>query len=368
MVIVSMFSTGEHKRFLYSAIIFCCGILLLSGCSAVSDKHLFQMPRLNPNYLETLVWPAPPEVPRYAFLGHIYGESSDVLPDKNRSTLSSIFATIAGIDEKPESLVNLIQPQQITSDDNGRIYVADPGRQAVFVFDEKLAEFFVWDESSLNIPFLSPVGIAHAKNSIWVTDSKLSLVYQLNENGELLNTIGKGVLNRPTGITFDSESDRLFVADTADSKIRIFNTNGDLIDEWGSMGIQDGEFNHPTYIVYRHGFLFIADSLNARIQVFDDLGNYVKAFGQRGLYVGNFSRPKGVALDSERNLYVVESYYDHVLIYNDQGELLMSLGGPGFNSGQFSQPTGIWIDPQDRIFVSDMLNSRIAVFQYLGGN
>lgn len=368
MVIVRMFSTGENKGSLFSAIIFCCGILLLSGCSAGSNKLQFQMPRLNPNYLETLVWPAPPEVPRYAFLGHIYGESSDVVANKNRSTLSSIFATIAGIDAKPESLVNLIQPQQITSDGNGRIYVADTGRQSVFVFDEKLSEFFVWDESSLNIPFLSPVGIVHAENSLWVTDSELSLVYRLNYDGELISTIGKGVFNRPTGITFDSEGGRLFIADTADSKIWVFNTKGDLVDEWGSAGTEEGEFNRPTFIIYRNGELFVADSLNARIQVFDDLGNNVRTFGHRGLYVGDFSRPKGVALDSDGNLYVAESYYDYVLIYNDQGKLLMSLGGPGFNSGQFYQPTGIWIDPQDRVFVSDMLNSRIAVFQYLGGN
>ena len=366
MVIMRMFPTGIYNGFISLLPVLCFSLLLQTGCSVGSNKYLFHMPKINADFQDTLLWPAPPEVPRYAFIGHIYGESNGDDIDRNRSTMSSFFAALAGIDENPEPLINLVQPQQITSDNNGRIYVADAGRQSVFVFDEKLAEFYIWDESSLNIPFLSPVGIVHAKNFIWVTDSKLSLVYQLTENGELVNTIGKGVLNRPTGIAFDSERDRLFIADTADSKIRVFNTKGDLIDEWGSMGTLDGEFNHPTFIVYRHGELFVADSLNARIQVFDDLGNNVNTFGQRGLYVGNFSRPKGVALDSDGNLYVAESYYDYVLIYNDQGKLLMSLGGSGFNSGQFYQPTGIWIDPQDRIFVSDMLNGRISVFQYLG--
>ena len=368
MVIMRMFPPDIYKEFINLLPVLFFSLLLLTGCSVGSNKHLFQMPKLNADFQNTLLWPAPPEVPRYAFIGHIYGESNGAVVDKNRSTMSSFFAALAGIDENPEPLINLVQPQQITSDNNGRIYVADTGRQSVFVFDEKLAEFFIWDESSLNIPFLSPVGIVYAENSIWLTDSELSLVYQLNQNGELINTIGKGILNRPTGITFDTEGNRLFIADTADNKIRVFNTNGDLIDEWGSMGSLDGEFNHPTFIVYRHGELFVADSLNARIQVFDDLGNNVKTFGQRGLYVGDFSRPKGLAVDSDGNLYVAESYYDHVLIYNDQGSLLMSLGGSGFNSGQFSQPTGIWIDPKDRIFVSDMLNSRISVFQYLGEN
>jgi len=126
--------------------------------------------------------------------------------------------------------------------------------------------------------------------------------------------------------------------------------------------------NHPTFITYRQGKLYVGDSLNARIQIFDDTGEFLQTLGQRGLYVGNLSRPKGVALDSDGNIYVSESYYDHVVIYNPDGNLLMSLGGTGFGAGQFSQPTGLWVDSNDRIFVSDMLNRRISVFQYLGGN
>ena len=360
-----IFPTSSYIGFIKLLLVLWFCLFLQTGCSTGSNKHLFQMPKLNADDRDTLLFPAPPEVPRYAFIGHIYGESNGVV-DENRSTVSSFFAALAGIDENPESLINLIQPQQITSDNNGRIYVADTGRQSVFVFDEKLAEFLIWDESSVNIPFLSPVGIIHAENSIWVTDSELSVVYQLNHNGELIKTIGRGVLNRPTGIAYDADGKRLFVADTADSKIKIFNTAGELIDEWGSKGTREGEFNRPTFIVYRQGKLIVADSLNARIQVFDDLGNNLKTLGQRGLYVGDFSRPKGVAMDSDGNFYVAESYYDYVLIYNAQGNLLMSLGGPGFGSGQFSQPTGIWVDINDRVFVSDMLNSRISVFQYLG--
>ena len=94
----------------------------------------------------------------------------------------------------------------------------------------------------------------------------------------------------------------------------------------------------------------------------------MQSVGQRGLYVGNFSRPKGIALDSDGNIYVSESYYDHVLIYNPQGNLLMSIGGSGSAPGRFAQPTGIWVDDRDRVYVSDMLNSRVSMFQYFGNN
>jgi hypothetical protein len=30
-------------------------------------------------------------------------------------------------------------------------------------------------------------------------------------------------------------------------------------------------------------------------------------------------------------------------------------------------PSGVWIDSRNRVYVADMLNSRVAVFQFLGG-
>ena len=303
-----------------------------------------------------------------AFIGHIYGESSSVEQGSKKPPMERFLAALVGLEQDIEAMINLVQPQQIATDNKGRIYVTDSARQAVFVFDEKLSRFSIWDETTTSISFLSPVGITFANDSIWVTDSELSLVYQIKQNGELVKSFGLGVLNRPTGIAYDAVRQRLFVADTADSKIRIFNTEGELIDEWGSFGGLEGELNHPTFITFRGGRLYVADSLNARIQIFDSLGKRVQSLGHRGLYVGDFSRPKGVAIDSDSNLYVAESYYDHVLVYNRRGKLLMSLGGSGIEAGKFMQPTGIWVDSGDRLFVSDMLNSRISIFQYLGGD
>lgn len=350
------------------AFLVCYGLFFITGCSVVSNEHVFRMPQLEKDGKSVVVWPKPPDVPRYAFIGHIYGESSSAEPGSIKAPMERFLAALVGLQENAESLINLVQPQQIVTDNNGRIYVTDSARQAVFVFDEKLSRFFVWDEANTSIPFLSPVGITFANDSIWVTDSELSLVYQIKQNGELIKSFGRDVLNRPTGIAYDAVRQRLFVADTADSKIRIFNIEGELIDEWGSFGRKEGEFNRPTFLAYRGGRLYVADSLNARIQVFDSLGNSVQSLGHRGLYVGDFTRPKGITVDSDSNLYVAESYYDHVLIYNKSGELLMSLGGSGIGAGKFMQPTGIWVDPNDRVFVSDMLNSRISIFQYLGGD
>lgn len=343
-------------------------LTLLSACSIAPPHHAFQMPAVAAGDAPAIVWPAPPEVPRYAFIGHLYGESNRPQDDEQRRGFSRLLAAVVGLDEQQPDNFDLIQPQQGCSDGQGRVYVADSGRQAVIVFDEGLGEFYVWNETNLNISFLTPVGVACADDTIWVTDSELALVYHLDSQGEPLGKIAPGIVARPTGISYDALGQRIFVSDTEASNIKVFDINGKLIDVWADNGDGEGRLNRPTFIAYRDGRLYVSDSLNARIEVFDSYGDYLGVLGQRGLYVGNLARPKGIALDSDGNVYVSESYYDHVVIYNQRGEVLMALGGSGIEAGNFSQPTGLWIDERDRLFVSDMLNRRISMFQYLGGN
>ena len=347
----------------------CLLLGLLNACAVTPDKLLFSMPTSSLGVDNQQVWPRPPQTPRYLFLGDIRGESSRLEVSKKKgSAMSRFFAALVGLESESIPLINLVRPQHGSADDKGRIYVADPGRQAVFVFDEQAGEFLIWNEDLLNIPFKSPIGIAVAENTVLVTDSELGVVYVFSKEGELINNFGEDNLQRPTGIAYDPSGKRIFVSDTNDNNIKVFDLEGKLLDVIGSEGANPGEFNHPTFLMYHGHKLYVADSLNARIQVFDDAGDSIQIIGERGLYIGNLTRPKGIAVDSDGNVYVTESYYDHLLIFNPDGELLMSIGGSGNLAGQFSQPTGVWIDSNDRLFVSDMLNSRVSMFQYLGGN
>lgn len=343
-------------------------LLLLGGCASLPSQHEFRMPAIDPASGANQVWPALPEVPRYAFVGHLRGESNAPAARRNGNVFSRFLAILVGLGADARDALDLLRPQQVASDRHDRLYVVDTGRQAVFVFDETSGEFALWNESELGVPLASPVGLAVLGDSIWVTDSELARVYRFDTTGAVTGRIDDRSLRRPTGIAVDAAGQRLFVSDTAAGQVRVFDLDGRALATWGRPGGGPGEFNRPTFLAYRDGRLYVADSLNARVQVLDDDGGFLRSIGQRGLFVGNLSRPKGVATDSDGNLYVVESYYDHVLIYDPRGELLLAIGGSGAAAGQFSQPTGIWVDARDRVFVSDMLNARVSVFQYLGGN
>ena len=106
--------------------------------------------------------------------------------------------------------------------------------------------------------------------------------------------------------------------------------------------------------------------MNFRVQVFDVDGRVIGKVGEMGASLGQFARPKGVALDSEGNIYVVDAAFNNFQIFNTGGELLMFVGRVGTQPGEFWLPAGLHIDQQDRIYVVDQYNRRVQVFQYLG--
>jgi DNA-binding beta-propeller fold protein YncE len=316
-----------------------------------------------------LLWPQPPEVPRYAYSGTLTGEPNFRSPIEAGGGLKAFGRWLVGLDDKGVSPVVLQRPSAIVGDERGRLYVSDTSRQAVFVFDEKVGELRVWDQAEGALRFVAPSGLALAADGgVYVADAELGAVYRLDGAGRPRAVVGRGVLKRPTGLARDGARGRLFVADTAAHDIKVFSDAGALLHVIGRRGDGDGEFNFPTHLAWAQGELFVTDTLNNRVQVFDaDTGAFLHALGARGLVVGNLVRPKGVAVDGEGNVYVVESYYDSLLVFSARGEFLMPIGGTGSATGRFYLPAGVWVDARNRVYVADMFNGRVVLFQFLGG-
>lgn len=311
-------------------------------------------------------WPAEPEIPRYQYAGQLTGEQNFV--GEKGGGVGSFFRWLAGVVGGEAAPVVLQRPQAVTGDAQGRIYVSDVSRAAVLIFDAPAGEVKVREYASGLKRFVSPIGLAVAADgSLWVADAQLALVAHLDAKGETLAPIGAGVLRRPTGLALDAARGELYVSDTYDHDIKVFAADGRLLRRIGKRGEAPGEFNYPTHLAIADGRLYVTDTLNNRIQVLPLAGGPPQIIGERGLYYGNLVRPKGVAVDSEHNVYVVESYYDNLLVFDREGRFLMPIGGVGQGTGKFYLPAGVWVDGHDRVYVADTFNGRIAVFQYLGG-
>jgi len=343
--------------------LFAAAVLLLAGCASTPPVAMhFSLEGADVHR----VWPAPPQVPRYSYLGELTGEDNFKADASGRSTAGRLLHWLVGINRYRERQV-LQRPMCGIVGRDGRIYVTDVGRQAVFVFDLPAGRLHVWEWAQAGTRFETHVGIALGfGGQILVADAGLKGVFRLDRAGRPLGEIGAGVLKRPTGLARDARLGLIYVADTGANDIKVFNDDGKLVKVIGRRGSGPGEFNGLTHIAFAGGRLYVSDTLNARIQVFNARGKYLRTFGWRGLYFGDLVRPKGVAVDNEGDVYVVESYYGYLLVYDKHGRFLLPIGGTGAGVGQFYLPAGVWVDPHDRVYVADMFNARVVVFQYLG--
>ncbi|MFP8781354.1 6-bladed beta-propeller [Hydrogenophaga sp. RWCD_12] len=318
---------------------------------------------------QRLMWPAAPEVPRFLYSGTLVGEPNFRTPAADPGSLRSVGRWLAGLDEKPDAPLVLQRPSGLTGDGDGRLFVSDTSRQAVFVFDEKRGELLVWEYAEPLTRFVAPSGLAVGPDgALFVADADLGVVVRLDARGEPQGVIGRGRLQRPTGLARDPRTGDLYVADTYAHDIKVFDAQGQQVRVLGRRGEGMGEFNFPTHMVFANGALYVTDTLNSRVQVYDpETGGWNRRLGSRGLFLGDLVRPKGVAVDGEGNVYVVESYYDSLLVFSPRGEFLLPIGGTGTATGRFYLPAGVWVDGRNRVHVADMFNGRVVLFQFLGG-
>lgn len=341
-------------------------ILFFSGCAKTP-----QALRYDVETEETVIWPLPPEQPRFQYVGELTGETNfqDATDDKSfTESMGDFFRWLVGLGSPGAKPRVLQRPQTGAIDANGRVLVTDVSRRSVMVFNGAEGKLDEWKMATGELEFHTPVGIAVGENGrIYVADAQRGFVVILNEKGDPVGQFGNDALKRPTGLARDADRKQLYVADTHSHDIKIFNDDGELLDVIGRQGVASGEFNSPTHLAFANGNLYVTDTFNTRVQVLTRDGDVSHEFGRRGLYVGNLIRPKGVTTDSEGNIYVIESYADYLLVYNAKGEFLLPIGGTGAGIGQFYLPSGVWSDDNDRIYIADMFNGRIVVLQYMGG-
>lgn len=292
-----------------------------------------------------------------------FASEKDVNP--KRSFLKRMVDFVAG----PPDYRQMVRPYGITTDSQGRILITDPGALCVHIFDFERKKYTHLDGAPRE-KFESPIGVAvDGEDNIYVTDSRLGKLLVFDSRGKFRRFLGdrggEGFFKRPTGIAIDPREKRIYLSDTLAHKIFTLDLDGKIISSFGGRGDDPGQFNFPTDIALRGDELIVVDAMNFRLQIFDREGHFRTAFGTLGDRNGTVNRPKGVATDSEGNIYVAENLFETVQIFNTRGQLLYYFGETGSGPGKFQLPAGVWIDGRDRIYVADSFNRRVEMFQFV---
>ena len=99
----------------------------------------------------------------------------------------------------------------------------------------------------------------------------------------------------------------------------------------GELGTQPGAFNHPKVAVLRGDRLFVADTGNSRIQVFDRGGTLIRTFGKFGRGVGELAHPAGLVVTDDGLILVADTFNHRLVRYREDGSLL-GYFGEGLNA------------------------------------
>jgi DNA-binding beta-propeller fold protein YncE len=302
------------------------------------------------------VWPAPPAKPRIEY------ELSFSAP-KDLGIKKGLFRRIGEIFTGSEP-VQLVRPMAVLEDD-GVIYVADPGAKAVHRFDTNRGRHHLIEREN-RMPLPSPVGLARDNSGkLYITDSMLGAVFVLKRRGKFAEPLKLDtVLTQPTGIAVNPDNGDLYIVDTSAHQVLVFNKKGKLVRRIGNRGKADTRFNYPT-MLWRDadGELLVTDSLNFRIQRLAADGQHISSFGKLGNATGFLSRPKGVASDINGNIFVIDAMFHAVQIFDSIGNLLLHIGARGHGAGEFWLPAGIYIGDDQKIYIADSHNQRVQVFR-----
>jgi DNA-binding beta-propeller fold protein YncE len=307
----------------------------------------------------TLVWPLPPDPPRIRFVTAYRGV--DDFKKKNGRWKSLLLGP-----DSTQRVDQMMKPYGIAVGKDGRVFVTDTAARRVFVFDPTAKSVTFVGESGPG-KISKPVGVAvDADGTAFVADATLKRVFGYARDGHMTIAIGHdGELQNPSGLAIDREHRQLYVADAKKHQVLCYSAvDGSFIRAIGKRGVERGEFNFPTNLsVDREGRLYVADTLNFRVQVFDPAGEVVKTIGTQGDGPGHLNRAKGVGVDSEGHVYIADTSFNNFQIFDAEGNLLLFIGGTGTGPGEFLLPAGLFIDEEDRIYVADQGNARVQVFQ-----
>lgn len=310
------------------------------------------------------VWPLPPEPPRIRYVTTLRGVA-DFAPPKKPSRWRK---ALLGEDPSQKPLEALAKPYGIAVSPDGVVYVTDTSSGRVFAFNEA-AKTVTFVGTSGTGRVMKPIGVAvDADGRVFVADAGLGRIFGYEADGSLAVAIGQdGELLNASGLAIDRANKLLYVADSKKHQVMCYSSvDGSAVRVIGERGDGPGQFNFPTNLsTDRDGRLYVADTLNFRVQIFDKGGQFLKSIGGIGDTPGRLNRPKGVGVDSEGHIYVADASFNNFQIFDLDGNVLLFVGMAGRDVGEFILPAGLCVDHEDRIYVADQGNGRVQVFQYL---
>ncbi|MFP3950541.1 MAG: peptidyl-alpha-hydroxyglycine alpha-amidating lyase family protein [Candidatus Bathyarchaeia archaeon] len=178
----------------------------------------------------------------------------------------------------------------VAVDTEGRYYVYQRGGEAppLICFNHEGEYLNSWGEELYVRPHMAK---CDEEDNIWLIDDGGHALYLHSPEGELLRRIGTpGVpgedgchFNRPTDIAFSTRGGFYISDGYGNKRVAHFDEDLKFISQWGSEGVEEGEFVLPHAITTDdEGLVYVADRNRWRIQIFSPRGQFLRQWTHIG--------------------------------------------------------------------------------------
>lgn len=200
------------------------------------------------------------------YVADLYNQRVQVL-----NTAGEQISTIPSARDR-RKFSSAIMPTTVAVDQQGNVYVSDIGAQRILVFDSSgnfSREFGRAGSKPGELSYVNGITVDDADGLIYLANSNNSRLEVYSTAGKYLKTIAAGKVTNPRGLAYNPDNKRVYAADTLAHKIVGVNAQGNVLETFGSRGVEAGSFNFPNALTFDEaGRLYIADRENNRVQVY----------------------------------------------------------------------------------------------------
>ncbi|MFT5126576.1 MAG: iron(III) transport system ATP-binding protein [Rhodothermales bacterium] len=247
-------------------------------------------------------------------------------------------------------------PRGIRAAPDGEVFALDTsGRVLAYAKDGSFLRHWSMPDTEVGHPENLRV---LSDGSVAVPDTHYHRVLIFSRTGEILQSFGTlgrepGEFIYPVSLAESANGDLFICEYGSNDRVQRFTRAGEYVSGFGSFGTGPGQFQRPSGIIWREGLLYVADAVNNRIQVFSEDGEFLRVLGDVKLQM-----PYDLDFDGAGAFYVIEWGAGRVSKLDLEGRLLARFGKPGSGRSDMRTPWGIsWHD--GRILIADTGNRRI---------
>jgi DNA-binding beta-propeller fold protein YncE len=275
-------------------------------------------------------------------------------------------------------------PRAIAAGLNDDIYVADSRNHRILHIAADGGLLQEWgtfaDNASGTAPngaFNEPWGVAVGPDgSVYVSDTWNHRVQKFTEDGEPVTTWGqygqpilelpetKSSFWGPRGIAVDSQG-HVFVADTGNKRVVVFDEDGNYLTEFGTAGFDPGQFDEPVGVaVASDGTVYVTDTWNQRVQSFipnEDGTLYfpLQQWDVNGWFGQSVENKPFIAVSEDKHVFITDPEGYRVIEFTENGEFVRTWGDFGVGADEIGLASGVTVDPAGSVWVTDAVNNRI---------